>query len=31
MQFEQPIKVMFLADTHLLGSVKGHWLDKMRR
>ncbi|VVC44812.1 Hypothetical protein CINCED_3A000834 [Cinara cedri] len=28
---EQPIKVMFVADTHLLGTRKGHWLDKMRR
>ncbi|ELV12759.1 Metallophosphoesterase 1 [Tupaia chinensis] len=22
---------MFLADTHLLGKVRGHWLDKLRR
>ncbi|XP_065788669.1 metallophosphoesterase 1 isoform X3 [Muntiacus reevesi] len=22
---------MFLADTHLLGAVRGHWLDKLRR
>uniref|UniRef100_H0WVI8 Metallophosphoesterase 1 n=1 Tax=Otolemur garnettii TaxID=30611 RepID=H0WVI8_OTOGA len=25
------LKVMFLADTHLLGEVRGHWLDKLRR
>lgn len=31
MTSEQPIKVMFLADTHLLGTRKGHWLDKMIR
>lgn len=28
---EPPIKVMFLADTHLLGSRFGHWFDKLRR
>ncbi|KAE9545799.1 hypothetical protein FO519_010989, partial [Halicephalobus sp. NKZ332] len=22
---------MILADTHLLGKIKGHWLDKLRR
>ncbi|XP_012581284.1 PREDICTED: metallophosphoesterase 1 [Condylura cristata] len=28
----QPVlKAMFLADTHLLGEVRGHWLDKLRR
>lgn len=27
----EPVKVMVLADTHLLGSRKGHWLDKLRR
>jgi UDP-2,3-diacylglucosamine pyrophosphatase LpxH len=26
-----PVKVMILADTHLLGSRNGHWLDKLRR
>lgn len=26
-----PLKVMLLADTHLLGSRKGHWFDKLRR
>ncbi|XP_026820895.1 metallophosphoesterase 1 [Rhopalosiphum maidis] len=31
MTSEQPVKVMFLADTHLLGTRKGHWLDKMIR
>ncbi|XP_008057307.1 metallophosphoesterase 1 isoform X2 [Carlito syrichta] len=25
------LKAMFLADTHLLGEVQGHWLDKLRR
>lgn len=25
------IRVMLLADTHLLGSRKGHWFDKLRR
>ncbi|GAB0096340.1 Metallophosphoesterase 1 homolog [Sergentomyia squamirostris] len=27
----QPIKVMLLADTHLLGPNRGHWFDKLRR
>ncbi|KAG5889919.1 hypothetical protein JTB14_010070 [Gonioctena quinquepunctata] len=26
-----PVKVMVIADTHLLGSRKGHWFDKLRR
>lgn len=26
-----PVKVMVLADTHLLGSRNGHWFDKLRR
>lgn len=25
------VKVMLLADTHLLGRIKGHWFDKIRR
>lgn len=25
------LKAMFLADTHLLGEVTGHWLDRLRR
>ncbi|XP_042317621.1 metallophosphoesterase 1 isoform X2 [Sceloporus undulatus] len=25
------LKAMFLADTHLLGEINGHWLDKLRR
>ncbi|XP_054284978.1 metallophosphoesterase 1-like [Macrosteles quadrilineatus] len=25
------VKVMLVADTHLLGSKKGHWFDKLRR
>ncbi|XP_019865055.2 metallophosphoesterase 1 isoform X2 [Aethina tumida] len=28
---EKPVKVMVLADTHLLGSRNGHWFDKLRR
>ncbi|CAH1133814.1 unnamed protein product [Ceutorhynchus assimilis] len=28
---EKPLKIMVLADTHLLGSKRGHWLDKLRR
>lgn len=28
---EEPVKAMVIADTHLLGSRKGHWLDKLRR
>ncbi|XP_066290681.1 metallophosphoesterase 1-like isoform X2 [Branchiostoma lanceolatum] len=27
----QPIRVLFLADTHLLGSRQGHWFDRLRR
>lgn len=27
----QPLKMMILADTHLLGSREGHWLDRLRR
>ncbi|XP_031760287.1 metallophosphoesterase 1 isoform X2 [Xenopus tropicalis] len=25
------LKAMFLADTHLLGEIRGHWFDKLRR
>ncbi|MEE6464506.1 hypothetical protein FKM82_006282 [Ascaphus truei] len=25
------LRVMFLSDTHLLGEIRGHWLDKLRR
>ncbi|XP_034374464.1 metallophosphoesterase 1 isoform X1 [Arvicanthis niloticus] len=28
---EPVVKAMFLADTHLLGEIRGHWLDKLRR
>lgn len=28
---EPVLKAMFLADTHLLGEIRGHWLDKLRR
>lgn len=30
-QEEKPVKIMFIADTHLLGSKTGHWFDKLRR
>lgn len=30
-QLNDPVKAMILADTHLLGPFKGHWLDKLRR
>ncbi|KAF7281359.1 hypothetical protein GWI33_004842 [Rhynchophorus ferrugineus] len=30
-QSDEAIKVMIIADTHLLGSLKGHWFDKIRR
>ncbi|CAH2284760.1 metallophosphoesterase 1 [Pelobates cultripes] len=26
-----PLKAMFLSDTHLLGAIRGHWFDKLRR
>ncbi|KAI0225636.1 Metallophosphoesterase 1 [Lamellibrachia satsuma] len=26
-----PLKAMFMADTHLLGSREGHWFDRLRR
>ncbi|XP_031563616.1 metallophosphoesterase 1-like [Actinia tenebrosa] len=26
-----PLRAMFLTDTHLLGSEDGHWFDKLRR
>ncbi|XP_022697294.1 metallophosphoesterase 1-like isoform X2 [Varroa jacobsoni] len=26
-----PLKVMMVADTHLLGPFRGHWFDKLRR
>ncbi|XP_023682114.1 metallophosphoesterase 1 [Paramormyrops kingsleyae] len=25
------LRVLFLADTHLLGAIRGHWFDKLRR
>ncbi|XP_055490361.1 metallophosphoesterase 1 isoform X1 [Leucoraja erinacea] len=25
------LRTLFLADTHLLGALRGHWLDKLRR
>ncbi|XP_075532398.1 per1-like protein PGAP5 isoform X3 [Dermacentor variabilis] len=27
----EPLKMMLLSDTHLLGPKRGHWLDKLRR
>ncbi len=27
----EPLKIMVLADTHLLGTREGHWFDKLRR
>ena len=27
----KPFHIMFIADTHLLGSREGHWFDKLRR
>lgn len=30
-QLNDSVKAMILADTHLLGPFKGHWLDKLRR
>ncbi|XP_024879782.1 metallophosphoesterase 1 isoform X3 [Temnothorax curvispinosus] len=28
---DRPVRAMFIADTHLLGSREGHWFDKLRR
>lgn len=28
---EEEIRVIFIADTHILGERNGHWLDKLRR
>ncbi|KAK3259653.1 hypothetical protein CYMTET_31359 [Cymbomonas tetramitiformis] len=28
---EQELRVLFLADVHLLGSRRGHWFDRLRR
>lgn len=28
---DKPVRAMFIADTHLLGSKEGHWFDKLRR
>lgn len=28
---DKPVRAMFIADTHLLGSREGHWFDKLRR
>ena len=25
------LKTMLLADTHMLGPIRGHWFDKLRR
>lgn len=29
--YEEPVRIMVIADTHLLGPKKGHWFDKLRR
>ncbi|XP_072114889.1 metallophosphoesterase 1 isoform X1 [Mobula birostris] len=29
--FGPVLRALFLADTHLLGALRGHWLDKLRR
>ncbi|KAK2815049.1 hypothetical protein Q7C36_023315 [Tachysurus vachellii] len=26
-----PLRVLFLSDPHLLGAIRGHWFDKLRR
>lgn len=28
---KEPVKIMVIADAHLLGSRRGHWFDKLRR
>lgn len=28
---EESLKVLFIADTHLIGPIHGHWFDKLRR
>lgn len=28
---DKPVRAMFIADTHLLGSREGYWFDKLRR
>ncbi|XP_015173959.1 PREDICTED: metallophosphoesterase 1 [Polistes dominula] len=28
---ENPVRAMFISDTHLLGPKRGHWFDKLRR
>lgn len=28
---EAPVRAIILADIHMLGPRKGHWLDKLRR
>lgn len=28
---KEPLKMMLLSDTHLLGPKRGHWFDKLRR
>uniref|UniRef100_A0A4W4FLX0 Metallophosphoesterase 1 n=1 Tax=Electrophorus electricus TaxID=8005 RepID=A0A4W4FLX0_ELEEL len=29
--FRAPLRALFLSDTHLLGAIRGHWFDKLRR
>ncbi|XP_050295132.1 metallophosphoesterase 1-like [Anthonomus grandis grandis] len=28
---EEPLRIMVITDTHLLGSIDGYWVDKVRR
>lgn len=30
-KIDSPVRAMLIADTHLLGPIRGHWLDKLRR
>ncbi|XP_053322172.1 metallophosphoesterase 1 [Spea bombifrons] len=30
-EHKSALKVIFLSDTHLLGAIRGHWFDKLRR
>lgn len=28
---QKPLKIALISDTHLLGTRRGHWFDKLRR
>ncbi|XP_051970854.1 metallophosphoesterase 1 [Xyrauchen texanus] len=28
---DSAVRALFISDTHLLGAIRGHWLDKLRR